>query len=106
LWLRHSFIAKGTGSSLVAYSGAKKKHKTQKHTQQQHKHKQQQQPQTNTTQLKQHKTQQTTTLTKTIARASQHLCQSLPVVFGVGDLCTTISLSLGVRLMCLRGMVV
>jgi hypothetical protein len=39
-------------------------------------------------------------------RASQHLCHSLPVVFGVGYLCLTLSLSLGVRLLCIRGMVV
>jgi hypothetical protein len=39
-------------------------------------------------------------------RASQHLCQSLPVVFGVGYLSLTLPLSLGVRLLCFRGMVV
>jgi hypothetical protein len=39
-------------------------------------------------------------------RASQHLYQSLHVVVGVRYICPTLSLSLGVRLLCLRGMVV
>ena len=39
-------------------------------------------------------------------RASHPLCQRLPLVFGVGYLCSTLSLSLGVRRLCLRGMVV
>ena len=45
-------------------------------------------------------------LRRDIALVSAHLCQSLPVEFGVGYLCPTLCLSLGVRLLCHRGMVV
>ena len=49
---------------------------------------------------------QTYVLASLRPRASRHLCQSLPVVLGFGYLCPSPSLPLGVRLLCLRGMVV